>query len=134
VGTSAEARQPEADGSVHDQGGRPLRPEEKRILALLGLPTLALALSITVVSTYLPVVAKDVLGSTVFIGLIIGLEGLMGLWVPLVVGTWSDRLRTRLGGRLPFVILAAPVAATTLGVLGFVRSGGLIALSRGCSS
>ncbi len=120
-----------ADASDHDQGGRPLRPEEKRILGLLGLPTLALALSLTVVSTYLPVVAKDVLGSTVFIGLIIGLEGLMALWVPLVVGTWSDRLRTRLGGRLPFVIVAAPVAATTLGVIGFVRSGGLIALVGG---
>ena len=68
------------------------------MLALLGLPTAALALAITVVTTYLPVVAHEYLGSTTVIGVLIGLEGVMALWVPLVVGAWSDDLRTPLGG------------------------------------
>jgi len=42
---------------------RGLRPEEKHTLALLGLPTAALALAITVVTTYLPVAARPHLGS-----------------------------------------------------------------------
>jgi MFS family permease len=98
---------------------RALRADEKQVLALLGLPTAALALAITVVTTYLPVVVRDELGSTAVIGGLIGLEGVMALWVPLVVGAWSDQLRTPLGGRLPFLV-AAGVTAATMGVFVYV--------------
>lgn len=107
---------------------RPLRADEKRILALLGLPTLGLALSITVVSTYLPVVARDLGSSTTIIGLIIGGEGMMALFLPLWIGVWSDRLRTPIGGRLPFMLAAAPPAVAALVLLGFADSLGLIAI------
>jgi len=107
---------------------RDIEPKERRFLALLGLPTLALALAITTVTTYLPVVAREFAGSTLIIGVIVGIEGLMALWVPLVAGTWSDRLRTRLGGRLPFLIVGTPVIAAALVLMGVVRSLGLLAL------
>src|SRR3954447_24122884 len=106
---------------------RSLSGSERRDLAVLGLPTFGLALSITVVSTYLPVIAKSFTGSTTVIGLVIGIEGLLALFVPLLVGTWSDQLRTKIGGRLPFVIAGAPVAALALGVVGFTRSLGPMA-------
>jgi uncharacterized ion transporter superfamily protein YfcC len=57
---------------------RSLTSEEKRVVAVLGVPTLSLALATTVVTTYLPVVAQEFVGSTVVIGLIVGLEGLVG--------------------------------------------------------
>jgi len=101
---------------------RALRADEKRVLALLGLPTAALALAITVVTTYLPVAARDELGSTTAIGGLIGLEGVMALWVPLVVGAWSDRLRTPLGGRLPFLVAATPAVVAALVVIGAAAS------------
>lgn len=101
---------------------RSLSGSEKRNLALLGLPTLGLALSITVVSTYLPVVAKTFTGSTTVIGVLVGAEGLLALFVPLLFGTWSDQLRTRIGGRLPFVIAGVPFAAVALCVMGFIRA------------
>jgi Na+/melibiose symporter-like transporter len=101
---------------------RTLSGTEKRELALLGLPTFGLALSITVVSTYLPVVAKSFTGSTVVIGLVIGAEGVFALFVPLLVGTWSDQLRTRIGGRLPFVIAGVPFIALALSTMGFTRA------------
>jgi MFS family permease len=107
---------------------RALRADEKRILALLGLPTLGLALSITVVSTYLPVVASDLGSSTTIIGLIIGGEGMMALFLPLWVGVWSDRLRTPIGGRLPFMLAATPPAAAALVLLGFADTLGLVAI------
>lgn len=107
---------------------RSLSGSEKRELALLGLPTFGLALSITVVSTYLPVVAKGFTGSTTVIGLLIGAEGVLALFVPLLVGTWSDQLRTRIGGRLPFVIAGVPVAAVALAAMGFMRSLGPLAV------
>ena len=107
---------------------RSLSGSEKRGLALLGVPTLGLALSITVVSTYLPVVAKSFTGSTTVIGVLVGAEGLLALFVPLLFGTWSDQLRTRMGGRLPFVLAGAPFAAIALMAMGFVRSIGAMAL------
>jgi len=98
---------------------RALESSEKRTLAILGLPTAALALAITVVSTYVPVVAEGFLDSSIVIGALIAIEGLLALWLPLVVGRWSDRLRTPLGGRLPFLLAATPFAAISLALMGF---------------
>jgi len=53
---------------------------------------------------------------------LIGLEGVMALWVPLVVGAWSDSLCTPLGGRLPFLVAATPLVVATLMLLGLARS------------
>jgi Na+/melibiose symporter-like transporter len=101
---------------------RTLQRSELRILAILGVPTFALALAITTVSTYLPVLAEDFSDSSIVIGLLIGGEGLIALWLPLVVGSWSDRLRTPLGRRLPFILAATPALVIALAVLGFVDS------------
>jgi MFS family permease len=102
--------------------GRVLRREEKVALAMLALPTFALALSITLVSSYLGEVTRRFTHETVVIGVIIGSEGVMALWVPLLAGAWSDRARSRIGGRLPFVVAGALPAAVALGVLGFMSS------------
>jgi MFS family permease len=101
---------------------RTLQRSELRVLAILGVPTFALALAITTVSTYLPVLAGDFSNSSIVIGLLIGGEGLIALWLPLVVGSWSDRLRTPLGSRLPFILAATPALVLALAVLGFVQS------------
>jgi len=101
---------------------RDLTSREKRRLLVLGVPTLGMALALTTVSTYLPKAMQGVTSSTLEIGAIVGGEGIMALWVPLVVGPWSDRLRTRFGGRLPFLMAAAPVMAMALVALGLVRS------------
>jgi MFS family permease len=101
---------------------RPLRRGEWITLAILGIPTFAFALAITTVSTYLPVLASSFASSTVVIGVLIGGEGLMALALPILVGSWSDRLVTPIGGRLPFVLGATPVLALSLGLLGFVNS------------
>src|SRR5689334_15247910 len=109
---------PVAPGMAPDISTRPMQSRERRTLALLGVPSLVLALATTVVSTYLPVHLQTGKTSTTTIGLLIGTEGLMALVVPLVAGVWSDRLHTRIGGRLPFVLAAAPVLTATLVVLG----------------
>jgi MFS family permease len=95
---------------------------DRRQMLLLGLPAFGMALAITAVSTYLPVLLRRQEGSTVVIGTIIGVEGLMALWVPVLVGDRSDRLRTRIGGRLPFVVVGGPVMAVSLCAVAFVGS------------
>jgi len=95
---------------------------DRRRTLVLGLPAFGMALAITAVSTYLPVLVRQQQASTVVIGTIIGAEGLMALWVPVLVGDRSDRLRTRVGGRLPFVIVGGPVMAVSLCVVGLISS------------
>jgi len=113
-----------------EEGGREdsLSREDWRRLLLLGVPTFGMALSITAVSTYGPVVARGFDASTIAIGLIIGGEGVMALWIPLVAGSRSDRLRTSLGGRLPFVLAGTPVMVVCLALLGRVGSIGAMAI------
>jgi MFS family permease len=121
-------REESRDDGQRDGQTRGLSGEEKTRLALLALPTLALALSITMVSTYLSTVARRYTQQTAVIGAIIGGEGVMALWVPLIAGAWSDTLRTRIGGRLPFVLAGTIPAAVALALIGFVHSLGLVAL------
>jgi MFS family permease len=102
--------------------GRTLQRTELRTLSILGVPTFALALAITTVSTYLPVLAEDFSQSSIVVGLLIGGEGLIALWLPLVIGSWSDRLSTPVGRRLPFIIGATPPLVASLVLLGFVNS------------
>jgi Na+/melibiose symporter-like transporter len=101
---------------------RALGRGEKRVLALLGLPTLTLALAITVITTYVPKLASRFTGSTTVIGLIVGAEGFLALFVPLIAGAWSDRIDTRVGRRLPFLIAATPPLVAALALVGFMNS------------
>jgi MFS family permease len=102
--------------------GGSLRSDQRRLLFVLGLPTLAMAFSTTAVSTYLPVVARKFTGSTTVIGVIIVGEGLMALVVPLLAGSLSDRFRAHGGSRLAFMLAGLPFAVGALVVLGLARS------------
>ena len=104
-----------------------LSDRERHRLALHGLPTFGLALAITVVSTYGPTVARQFTSSTTTIGVIIGAEGIGAVALPVLVGSWSDRLRTAWGGRLPFVVAGAPVAVIAL--VGLAVAGSLLAFA-----
>jgi MFS family permease len=93
------------------------------LLTLLGLPTFGLALAISVVTTYGPVILIHFAHSPTTVGAVIGGEGAFALVVPLAAGTISDRLPpSPLGRRLPFVLLGAPIAATALVLLPFSPS------------
>ena len=100
----------------------PLSRQDRRFALILGVPTFALALCLTTLSTYLPVLARRFTSSTFVIGLLVGGEGLVAVILPVWVGRLSDRTRTRLGSRLPFLIVTAPIAAIALGLLPFAPS------------
>jgi Na+/melibiose symporter-like transporter len=87
--------------------------------ALLAVPTFGLSLAATTVGTYLPVLVADNTDSATAVAALIAVEGVLALFLPVVVGARSDRLRTRLGGRLPFVLAGVPVMAIALVLLGY---------------
>jgi MFS family permease len=110
---------------------RSLSHQERVRLGLLALPTFALAFAITTVSAYLGQVTRTYTQDTIVIGVIIGGEGVMALWIPLIAGAWSDQLRTRIGGRLPFIIGGSVPAAAGLILIGFMHSLVAVALAAG---
>lgn len=87
---------------------------------LLAVPTLGFALAATTVGAYLPVVVADSAGSPTAIAALIAVEGVLALFLPVLVGARSDRLVTGIGGRLPFVLAGVPVMAVALALIGFM--------------
>jgi maltose/moltooligosaccharide transporter len=105
-----------------------------RNMLLLTLPTLGFSTALSLVTTYLPVILKDILGnnpnSNTLIGFAIGGEGIFSALIPLWVGVISDRIWTkRWGRRRPFMIFAAPFMAAALMLAPFQPSYVSIAVS-----
>lgn len=102
---------------------------ERRLLVLLGLPSLGLAVAVTTVASLVPILVKD-LGGAPVAGALLAIEGGLAMVLPSLVGAWSDGLQTRLGRRLPFVLAAIPLLLIGIVLLPFAGSvvalGGLL--------
>ncbi len=96
-------------------------PRTARMLGALALPTFALALGISVLTTYAPLLLGEATSSAGAIGLAIGAEGAFALFLPLVIGSLSDRTRTRLGRRIPYALVGAPLLVAPLVILPFAH-------------
>lgn len=55
--------------------------------------------------------------SAAWIGFFMTLDNFAGLLIQPPVGAWSDRLRTPLGRRLPFILVGAPIGAIAFGLI-----------------
>ena len=95
---------------------------EWRLLTWIAIPSLALAFCLTVVSAYVPVILETFTDSGLAIGALISGEGLAALLVPVLIGSWSDGLQTRLGPRLPILLAATPIAVGGLVLVAFGTS------------
>jgi len=51
------------------------------------------------------------------IGLFMTIDNIAALFIQPAVGAWSDRLRTRIGRRLPFILIGAPIGALAFGII-----------------
>jgi MFS family permease len=91
-------------------------------LRTLALPTFGLAFAISVLTTYTPVLLGDMTSSGTAIGVAVGGEGAFALVLPLLVGSLSDRTRTRLGRRLPYALFGAPLLVAPLVLLPLAHS------------
>jgi maltose/moltooligosaccharide transporter len=57
--------------------------------------------------------------SPVLIGFFMTLDNIAALLIQPPVGAWSDRLRTPIGRRMPFILIGAPVGALAFGLIPF---------------
>ena len=93
-----------------------------RLVRRLSLPTFGLAFGVAVLTTYAPVLLGRATDFGAAIGLAIGAEGAFALFLPVLVGSLSDRTRTRLGRRLPYALFATPLLVLPLALLPFSAS------------
>jgi MFS family permease len=53
----------------------------------------------------------------VLIGFFMTLDNIAALFIQPPVGAWSDRLRTPIGRRMPFILIGAPIGALAFGII-----------------
>jgi Na+/melibiose symporter-like transporter len=52
-----------------------------------------------------------------FVGFFMTLDNIAALFIQPPVGAWSDRIRTPLGRRIPFILIGAPISAVAFGLI-----------------
>ncbi len=85
---------------------------------LLGFGFFGLSVIWVIYNTYVPLfLANKFALSPVWIGFFMTLDNIAALFIQPPAGAWSDRLRTPIGRRMPFILIGAPIGALAFGVI-----------------
>ena len=100
---------------------------------LLGLGFFGVSVIWSVYNAFVPVFLADrFLMAAGFIGFFMTLDNIAALLIQPAVGSWSDRIRTRFGRRMPFILAGAPLAAISFILLPGAHSLWLFFLAATC--
>jgi Na+/melibiose symporter-like transporter len=90
---------------------------------LIGFGFFGISLIWSVYNVYVPIFLNDRFGlPTAVIGIVMTLDNIAALVIQPVIGVWSDRTRTRLGRRMPYVLAGAPLAALCFVLVPFAQA------------
>ena len=85
---------------------------------LLGFGFFGVSVIWATYNAFVPLFLANKFGlSPAWIGFFMTLDNIAALFIQPLVGSWSDRLRTKIGRRLPFILIGAPVAAVAFGII-----------------
>jgi Na+/melibiose symporter-like transporter len=85
---------------------------------LLGFGFFGVSVIWAVYNAFVPIFLSQKFGlSAVWVGFFMTLDNIAALFIQPPVGAWSDRLRTKLGRRLPFILIGAPISAVAFGII-----------------
>lgn len=84
---------------------------------LLGFGFFAISLTWSLYNAYVPIFLRNFITSNGIIGFIMTLDNYAGLFLQPLFGTISDRTRTRMGRRMPYLIFGMPIAAILVSVI-----------------
>ena len=85
---------------------------------LLGFGFFGVSVIWGVYNAFVPIFLANKFGlGAAFIGFFMTLDNIAALFIQPPVGAWSDRLRTPIGRRLPFVLVGAPITAVAFGLI-----------------
>lgn len=85
---------------------------------LLGFGFFGVSVIWAVYNAFVPIFLEKKFGlPPEWIGFFMTLDNIAALLIQPPVGAWSDNLRTRIGRRMPFILIGAPIAAVAFGVI-----------------
>jgi maltose/moltooligosaccharide transporter len=85
---------------------------------LLGFGFFGVSVIWGVYNAFVPIFLADKFHlSPVWIGFFMTLDNIAALFIQPPVGAWSDRLRTKIGRRMPFILIGAPIGAVVFGII-----------------
>jgi MFS family permease len=95
---------------------------------LIGFGFFTMGLMDPLYDTYVPIFLRRFLSSNAAVGGIMTLDNILQLFLIPVISVWSDRTRTRLGRRMPFILAELPLAALLFSLIPPMASRSLPAL------
>lgn len=93
-----------------------------RTAMLVALAVFAIESTWSFYDSQVPPLIQEYVGSAAVIGLLMGMDNVLGIFLHPWIGNRSDRTRTRLGRRIPYLLAFAPVAALAFVLLPFAGS------------
>jgi maltose/moltooligosaccharide transporter len=85
---------------------------------LLGFGFFGVSVIWTVYNAFVPLFLANKFNlAPALIGFFMTLDNIAAIFIQPPVGAWSDRLRTPMGRRMPFILIGAPVGALVFGVI-----------------
>lgn len=84
---------------------------------LLGFGFLSITMAWSLFNSYVPIFLRDFVHSTALVGIVMSLDNVAGVTLQPWFGARSDRTRTRIGRRLPYLAVGMPLAAVSLSLL-----------------
>jgi Na+/melibiose symporter-like transporter len=85
---------------------------------LLGFGFFGVSIIWATYNAFVPIFLQDKFGlQPALIGFFMTLDNIAALLIQPPVGAWSDRLRTPIGRRMPFILIGAPVGAIVFGLI-----------------
>ncbi|MEW6240302.1 MAG: MFS transporter [Chloroflexota bacterium] len=83
-------------------------------------------------NAFVPIFLADKFGmAPAWIGFFMTLDNIAALFIQPPVGAWSDRIRTKWGRRIPFILFGAPITALAFG---FIPVAAILPLFVACTS
>lgn len=85
---------------------------------LLGFGFFGISVIWGVYNAFVPIFLADKFGlAPMLIGFFMTLDNIAALFIQPPVGAWSDRLRTPIGRRMPFILIGAPIGVIAFGLI-----------------
>ena len=99
---------------------------------LLGFGFFGVSILNALYNSYVPIFLQDKFDLPArVIGIFMALDNIAALFIQPSVGPWSDGVRTKIGRRMPFILIGVPISAVAFG---FIPVAGILPLFVACTT